>query len=288
MQPLRQDAGLVWLSRPYVHRLWNAWPFRLWFPGRFDKFASYSYGNIDLTEICSVFLSLSLFLFNQWRKNRRTTIISRIRWTRCVILATSYPTPSDSSTTTSWLTRTWSPKTFSLSTRILTSPTTQKRCFLQCPLFVLRIHLNNSIRDIVAPPPSVVKSHRVDGGSWNGRTMDCRRNISSAGASWRATALISNLFLALVPASPIHLHFFIFLSSFFNWIFHFLFTLSLCFYVCVCVTLTTQKRDYRRVKRTDVRLIDFGSATFDHEHHSTIVSTRHYRAPEVILGKKKN
>lgn len=39
-----------------------------------------------------------------------------------------------------------------------------------------------------------------------------------------------------------------------------------------------------RVKRSDVRLIDFGSATFDHEHHSTIVSTRHYRAPEVILG----
>lgn len=50
---------------------------------------------------------------------------------------------------------------------------------------------------------------------------------------------------------------------------------------CVCL----QKRDIRRVKRTDVRLIDFGSATFDHEHHSTIVSTRHYRAPEVILGK---
>lgn len=44
-----------------------------------------------------------------------------------------------------------------------------------------------------------------------------------------------------------------------------------------------QNREIRRVKRTDVRLIDFGSATFDHEHHSTIVSTRHYRAPEVIL-----
>lgn len=44
-----------------------------------------------------------------------------------------------------------------------------------------------------------------------------------------------------------------------------------------------QNRDVRRVKCTDVRLIDFGSATFDHEHHSTIVSTRHYRAPEVIL-----
>ncbi|XP_075219805.1 dual specificity protein kinase CLK2-like isoform X2 [Lycorma delicatula] len=44
-----------------------------------------------------------------------------------------------------------------------------------------------------------------------------------------------------------------------------------------------KKRDVRRVKKTDVRLIDFGSATFDNEHHSTIVSTRHYRAPEVIL-----
>ncbi|CRK92728.1 CLUMA_CG006285, isoform A [Clunio marinus] len=42
-------------------------------------------------------------------------------------------------------------------------------------------------------------------------------------------------------------------------------------------------REMRRVKCTDIRLIDFGSATFDHEHHSTIVSTRHYRAPEVIL-----
>ena len=46
-----------------------------------------------------------------------------------------------------------------------------------------------------------------------------------------------------------------------------------------------QRRDVRRVKNTEVRLIDFGSATFDWEHHSKIVSTRHYRAPEVILGK---
>ncbi|GAB0095135.1 uncharacterized protein DMENIID0001_104870 [Sergentomyia squamirostris] len=44
-----------------------------------------------------------------------------------------------------------------------------------------------------------------------------------------------------------------------------------------------KNRDIHHVKCTDVRLIDFGSATFDHEHHSTIVSTRHYRAPEVIL-----
>lgn len=47
-----------------------------------------------------------------------------------------------------------------------------------------------------------------------------------------------------------------------------------------------QKRDVRKLKKSDVRLIDFGSATFDHEHHSTIVSTRHYRAPEVILGMR--
>ncbi|XP_061090646.1 dual specificity protein kinase CLK2-like isoform X1 [Conger conger] len=44
-----------------------------------------------------------------------------------------------------------------------------------------------------------------------------------------------------------------------------------------------KKREERTVKSTSVRLVDFGSATFDHEHHSTIVSTRHYRAPEVLL-----
>lgn len=44
-----------------------------------------------------------------------------------------------------------------------------------------------------------------------------------------------------------------------------------------------QRRDERIVRRTDIKVIDFGSATFDWEHHSTIVSTRHYRAPEVIL-----
>ncbi|NP_001089758.1 CDC like kinase 2 L homeolog [Xenopus laevis] len=44
-----------------------------------------------------------------------------------------------------------------------------------------------------------------------------------------------------------------------------------------------KKRDERCVKSTDIRVVDFGSATFDNEHHSTIVSTRHYRAPEVLL-----
>ncbi|KAI0982444.1 hypothetical protein GJ496_011431 [Pomphorhynchus laevis] len=44
-----------------------------------------------------------------------------------------------------------------------------------------------------------------------------------------------------------------------------------------------KKREERFVRCTRIKLIDFGSATFDWEHHSTIVSTRHYRAPEVIL-----
>ena len=32
-----------------------------------------------------------------------------------------------------------------------------------------------------------------------------------------------------------------------------------------------------------VRLIDFGSATFDWEHHSKVVSTRHYRCKMYII-----
>eukprot|EP00798_Chlamydomonas_sp_ICE-L_P023287 gene23287-30523_t len=35
---------------------------------------------------------------------------------------------------------------------------------------------------------------------------------------------------------------------------------------------------------SEIKVIDFGSATFEEQYHSTIVSTRHYRAPEVILG----
>lgn len=33
-----------------------------------------------------------------------------------------------------------------------------------------------------------------------------------------------------------------------------------------------------------IKIIDFGSATFERQHHSPVISTRHYRAPEVILG----
>jgi len=34
----------------------------------------------------------------------------------------------------------------------------------------------------------------------------------------------------------------------------------------------------------EIRLIDFGGATFECDHHSSIINTRQYRGPEVILG----
>jgi serine/threonine protein kinase len=38
----------------------------------------------------------------------------------------------------------------------------------------------------------------------------------------------------------------------------------------------------RRVPRdSTIKVIDFGSATFEDGYHSSIISTRHYRAPEV-------
>ena len=44
------------------------------------------------------------------------------------------------------------------------------------------------------------------------------------------------------------------------------------------------KLAYSLPSESAIRLIDFGSATFDEDYHSSIVSTRHYRAPEIILG----
>jgi len=43
------------------------------------------------------------------------------------------------------------------------------------------------------------------------------------------------------------------------------------------------EKDYRVPKHNDIRLIDFGGATFEHEHHSKIINTRQYRSPEVLL-----
>ncbi|KAM9332797.1 dual specificity protein kinase CLK1-like [Pholidichthys leucotaenia] len=39
----------------------------------------------------------------------------------------------------------------------------------------------------------------------------------------------------------------------------------------------------KKPRSLDVKVVDFGTATFDHERHESLVSTRHYRAPEVIL-----
>ncbi|XP_015676284.1 dual specificity protein kinase CLK1 isoform X1 [Protobothrops mucrosquamatus] len=44
------------------------------------------------------------------------------------------------------------------------------------------------------------------------------------------------------------------------------------------------KHGERTLKHPEIKVVDFGSATYDYEHHSTLVSTRHYRAPEVILA----
>ncbi|KAL6720610.1 serine threonine protein kinase CMGC group [Lecanora helva] len=49
-------------------------------------------------------------------------------------------------------------------------------------------------------------------------------------------------------------------------------------------TVQRVARQRRVLLDTEIRLIDFGSATFDDEYHSSVVSTRHYRAPEIILN----
>src|SRR5277367_2056010 len=49
-------------------------------------------------------------------------------------------------------------------------------------------------------------------------------------------------------------------------------------------TTSRTARQRRVLLDSEIRLIDFGSATFDDEYHSSVVSTRHYRAPEIILN----
>ena len=40
-----------------------------------------------------------------------------------------------------------------------------------------------------------------------------------------------------------------------------------------------------KARRDEIKLIDFGGATYENEHHTAIINTRQYRAPEVILSK---
>ncbi len=49
-------------------------------------------------------------------------------------------------------------------------------------------------------------------------------------------------------------------------------------------TIARSAKNRKVLFDTEIRLIDFGSATFQDEYHSSVVSTRHYRAPEIILG----
>lgn len=42
---------------------------------------------------------------------------------------------------------------------------------------------------------------------------------------------------------------------------------------------------WNKPKNDQIKLIDFGGATYANEHHTSIINTRQYRAPEVILGK---
>merc|ERR1719433_1252104 len=42
--------------------------------------------------------------------------------------------------------------------------------------------------------------------------------------------------------------------------------------------------DYQRPANNRIKLIDFGNATYADEHHSSIINTRQYRGPEVLLS----
>merc|ERR1719499_1237192 len=42
--------------------------------------------------------------------------------------------------------------------------------------------------------------------------------------------------------------------------------------------------EYLRPASSQIKLIDFGNATYEEEHHSSIINTRQYRGPEVLLA----
>lgn len=48
-------------------------------------------------------------------------------------------------------------------------------------------------------------------------------------------------------------------------------------------TKSKSGKTVRVIKNCNIKLIDFGSATFEDERKTRIVATRHYRPPEVIL-----
>lgn len=52
-------------------------------------------------------------------------------------------------------------------------------------------------------------------------------------------------------------------------------------YTTYCIP--SVKKDIRLVKRTDIRLIDFGQVVFNEDCHKPTISNRFYRAPDVVL-----
>lgn len=61
------------------------------------------------------------------------------------------------------------------------------------------------------------------------------------------------------------------------------FALSLRGNNCSNMLISPCRKPVRVPRSSDLKVIDFGSATFEDQYHSRVVSTRHYRAPEVIL-----
>lgn len=59
-----------------------------------------------------------------------------------------------------------------------------------------------------------------------------------------------------------------------------------CSETCTPSLPTCSRSSASRVvpKSSAIKVIDFGSSTFEEQYHSSIVSTRHYRAPEIIMG----
>lgn len=47
--------------------------------------------------------------------------------------------------------------------------------------------------------------------------------------------------------------------------------------------MESYERIYYEPENEEIKIIDFGGATYDNENHSSIINTRQYRSPEVIL-----
>lgn len=52
----------------------------------------------------------------------------------------------------------------------------------------------------------------------------------------------------------------------------------------ILLKTTEEITSIKNISDLSLKVIDFGSATFDNEYHTTIINTRQYRAPEVIIG----